>query len=126
MKPTRRRAAVRLNSGVRAQMKIRDKLVRLRRRYLLMLFGGMVVWGALIFGAVAVRGQEPPTWLFVAGVPIFLAIILGLLGINFLVRCPRCRGNLSRVGQIAARPLFGRSVANCPFCGVSLDAEVAP
>ena len=107
-------------------MKIRDKLLRIRRSYLLMLFGGMVVWGALIFGAVAPTGHEPPTWLFVAAIPVFLVILLGLVGINFLVRCPRCRGNLSRVGQLAARPLFGRIVANCPFCGVSLDAQVAP
>jgi hypothetical protein len=108
-------------------MLIRDKLVKTQRRYLLLTFVGMVVWGALLLDAVVVTGGQAPPWLFAAAVPVFGVILLGVIGTNFLVRCPRCRGNLSRVGPLSARPWLGRrSVANCPFCGVSLDSSVAP
>ena len=108
-------------------MLIRDKRVKTQRRYLLLTLAGIVVWGALLLGAVAFTGGQAPTWLFVAAVPVVGVILLGVVGANFLVRCPKCRGNLSRVGPLSARPWLGRrSVANCPFCGVSLDSRVAP
>ena len=108
-------------------MLIRDKLIGTQRRYLLLTLAGVVAWSAVLLGAVAATGGHAPPWLFGAAVPIFGVILLGILGTNFLVRCPRCRGNLSRVGPLAVRPWFGRRrVANCPYCGVSLDAPVAP
>ena len=106
-------------------MRIRDKLVRSRRRYLALVFGGMGIWAALILAIVSIAEQGPSDWLFIAAIPIFGMIVLGFIGINFLVRCPRCKGNLGRAGQLASPPLFGRSVKNCPFCSVSLDESVA-
>ena len=108
-------------------MQIRNKLVRTQRRYLLLTLGGLIVWCVLLLGAMAVTGGDAPMWLFGAALPVFGIIMFGVVGANFLVRCPKCRGNLSRVGPLSVRPWFGRRrVENCPFCGVSLDAPVAP
>ena len=108
-------------------MQIRERLVRTQRRYLLLTVSGMLVWGALILGAFKVTQNEPPTWFFVVAVPVFALIALGVVGFNFFVRCPSCRGNLGRIGPLSARPLFGRrSVANCPYCGINLDTRIAP
>ena len=108
-------------------MQIREKLVKTQRRYLLLTFVAILVWGGLLLIAMAVTEQEPPTWIFIAAIPVFAVILLGVVGTNFLIRCPSCHGNLSRIGSLADRPLFGRrKVTNCPFCGVDLDTSVAP
>ena len=108
-------------------MRVREKLLRTHNRYLLVTFAGIFTWGALVLGVWATTRGHAPTWLFQVAIPVFCVILFGILGSNFLVRCPKCRGNLSRIGPLSSRPWFGRRpVTHCPFCGLSLDATVAP
>ena len=108
-------------------MQIREKLVSTQRRYLLLTAAGMAVWASLVLAVAGTNNAHPPTWFFAAAVPVFAVVLFGMFGMNFLIRCPKCRGNMSRVGPLAARPLFRRRrVENCPFCGVNLDTRVAP
>lgn len=108
-------------------MNVREKLLRIQRRYLLLIAAAFLVWGALLLGVMSGMPQEAPTWLFVAATPVFAALLFGMIGINFLVRCPECRGNLGRIGSLSTRPFLSRRrVSNCPFCGLSLDTPTAP
>ena len=108
-------------------MKIREKLVTTQRRYLLLVAVAFIVWGGLVVGMALSKLEVPPTWFFVAAVPVFVALLFGIVGMNFLVRCPKCRGNLSRIGPLSTRPMLGRrKVSNCPFCGINLDTSLAP
>ena len=75
-------------------MTIREELVRARRRCLALMLGGTVAWGALVLSIAMLSSNGSPPWIFQAAVPLFAAVLLGVLGINFLVRRPKCNGNL--------------------------------
>ena len=94
----------------------------LRRRvtwaYLIGIAGGLALWvahwsrdevlaeAATIFGVVAVVG--------------------GVLFLNFALRCPKCKGNLAVTAVSAVYSVWGkRRVKFCQYCGVSIDERVS-
>ena len=97
-------------------MNIREALQRKTRR--IMCFG-FVAWLAMVVLLVmAPHGLRPFT------IVSFLFFFASALAQSFLIRCPRCNGN---VGLLVARTvmpgLLKTCVANCPFCGVNFDAH---
>ena len=64
--------------------------------------------------------DQPPTWFFFAFVPFIGAWLYMFLGI----RCPRCKGNLTR--SPAIYPTFSKKhrFNYCPYCGVAIDENV--
>ena len=100
----------------------REQLARKKTRYFFAFTGGA------LFGVLSAQA----TYFFVPGWPIHLALLFavvaagGWLGYTFLVRCPRCNGNIGgKYNHFGTRSfLLYRPVAHCPFCGVSLDERV--
>jgi hypothetical protein len=46
----------------------------------------------------------------------------GIVGLNFLIKCPRCSANLGRTIAMSLALGWGGSPINfCPHCGVRLD-----
>ncbi len=104
-------------------MTIRELLAERKNRYFLAMVGAAVL---AILSAQA-------TYFFLPGWPIAIALLLaslataGWFAYRFLVRCPRCKGNIgAKYAYFGKRGfLLFRPVAHCPFCGVSLDESVA-
>lgn len=79
---------------------------------------GLVSWLAL---AVCVLTAAAPVF-HLLSIMVFLAAALAQ---TFMVRCPRCNGNVGLlIAQTLAPGRLRTHVANCPFCGVSHDAGV--
>jgi len=94
---------------------------RVRRLALLAVAGWLVIPASVLVASWTASGSgrgELPPWAFL-GIVAFAAAILGL---NFGVRCLKCR---TRFGQLALEIAFhwGRRarVNFCPFCGTGLD-----
>ena len=103
-------------------MTIRELLARRKNRYFLVMMSGAFL---AILSAQA-------TIFFIPGWPIAFAYLLTAaaaasgFAYRFLVRCPRCQGNIGAKYSYFGRRgfLLFRPVAHCPFCGISLDETV--
>ena len=99
-------------------MKIRELLQQKKRRFTYAAVGAAVV-GVLALQASFLLDAQ---WVLALGLVALVIAGVAALGTRWLVRCPRCHGNIgSGHNNFSARRLIGKPVANCPFCGVSLD-----
>jgi hypothetical protein len=93
----------------------------IRRRvllgYALVLFGVVLFIGAEF---LLDEGVAYPLGFPLAFIPFIVAVIY----LNFGLRCPRCKGNLSMTP--AAYPSFSSKhrFNYCPYCGISVDEEL--
>jgi hypothetical protein len=84
---------------------------------------GLVIVGFALFAAShlfgAPDGENSPLF-FVAFIPFFAAVVY----VNFAIKCPRCKGNLSVTP--AAYPSFSSKhrFNFCPYCGVNVDEKI--
>jgi hypothetical protein len=93
-------------------MKIRKLLQQKIRKFLLIALCG----GLCLLASTAIQSSAIKQLVKSVG---FLGLIVAGIGSNFLLKCPRCNGNLARTA------MTGQSKANfCPHCGVSLDEEI--
>ena len=101
-------------------MTIRDHL-RSRKRAFLM----CAVVGFALFLGFGILGRPLLLPNGIALVILFGCIILylvGMFGMAYVVRCPRCQGNIgSSYLPLRKWPLSMKPINFCPFCGVSLD-----
>ena len=84
---------------------------------------GLAFVGFALAVALAIffeRETKDSPLFFIAIIPFLAAVVF----INFGVRCPRCKGNLSMTP--AAYPTFSKKhrFNFCPYCGVSVDENV--
>lgn len=95
----------------------------------------MWTWGAVALGswllvaltAAISKGAGNTSLAPILPLVGFVGFAGAILGINFFVKCPKCRARLART--IGMQVAFGgwRSgpkVCFCPFCGVNLDQPV--
>jgi hypothetical protein len=56
----------------------------------------------------------------------FVAFVLGLLAVQFRVRCPRCHGALGRISvSFTGMPFwFPKRLKFCADCGLDLDSPL--
>jgi peptidoglycan/LPS O-acetylase OafA/YrhL len=81
---------------------------------------GFLAW-LLIPGWLAVaRDHEQPYIPFVA-MAIFASAALGL---QFFVRCPKCKTRLGQIGVQVGVGILKPKVNFCPYCGVNLDESL--
>lgn len=54
--------------------------------------------------------------------PGIVLSVAGIIGMNSLVRCPRCKGNIGAANlPLRNWPLGARRIDFCPYCGTGLD-----
>jgi hypothetical protein len=81
---------------------------------------GVFIAGTLIRPAA---GQGPALAVAFSG---FAVVFVGMMAAQFFVfRCLRCRGNLSAMVLMRGGLSMDRRVCFCPYCGGSLDEELA-
>ena len=84
---------------------------------------GVLGWLTLPLSQFA--GHEEPGNKVGAALPALgMLVFLGaILALNWLIKCPRCRANLSRTIAMTVGLSWGSGpkVNFCPYCGVSLD-----
>jgi len=101
---------------------IRDTLRRKKRWALLAL---AVVWvgGAFFTFSDSDQTSISPYFMAIFG----LAFFVGIISLGFLIRCPRCRGNIGALNAGISKTIPFYTVINyCPYCGVSLDSSAGP
>ena len=101
-------------------MTIRQTL--LKRQWLFV--ASMAVAIAIHLGVMAMfLATEDSRWFYAELFAVPPALI-GIFGILFFVRCPKCNGNLGgNQGRLSARKiLWLRPRMYCAYCGVSLDS----
>ena|SRR5688572_16454717 len=108
-------------------MKIRDRLIRRQRRFIAIMAIAIGCWAAVVLVARLTSPGTPPDWMFLVLVGLLGPILFAIAGLKYLVRCPKCNGNLGgRFGSLSGRKfLWVRPVVSCPYCGVGLD-QAAP
>ncbi len=100
-------------------MTVRDHLKRQKRISLLVFYGGSVFGGLLLLLAT-----QAFHWLLVPAIIVFVLASLGCAYAVHGVRCPLCHARVAHV-LLAPYPFMSpHAVRFCPFCGVSMDAEV--
>ena len=56
-----------------------------------------------------------------------ILFLVAIIFLGFLIRCPRCRGNIGALNAGVSKSIPFYTVINyCPYCGVSLDSSVGP
>ena len=103
-------------------MKIREILQQKKRRFT------YTAVAAAIIGVLALQASSllNVRWILAAGLIAFVVAGIAMFGFKYGVRCPRCSGNIGLGhNNFSARPLIAKPLANCPFCGVSLDEPAA-
>jgi hypothetical protein len=77
--------------------------------------------GMVFFIAEGFLGFRQPPWLLFVGIGFFM---LAVVGINLLIRCPRCRGNLGPLAAATGNPFaMSPKVRYCPYCAAEFDAS---
>jgi hypothetical protein len=94
----------------------------LQRRAKLLALGIVGAWAVMAGQSFLVAQPSGPVAVafLIAGALVFFGAILAVV---FMLRCPRCNGNL---GSLVAhfgplRKMSSRQANFCPFCGVKLD-----
>jgi O-antigen ligase len=77
--------------------------------------------GLLFFAATPLFGvQNGPPWLAFVGMGLAM---IAVVGINLLIRCPRCKGNLGVIAGVSGHPFaISGKVRYCPYCAADFDA----
>lgn len=103
-------------------MTFRDYLAK-RKARLLWLMIGVVFLAVLCMAAATAMDSK---LLMGLGVLWWLAYVPAVMGYCYLVRCPRCKGNIGRHTSHFGlkKTLFFDVINYCPFCGVQLDQPV--
>jgi hypothetical protein len=78
---------------------------------------GFLAW-LLIPAWLGVAGDHQPPYVPFVAMAIFAAAALGL---QFFVRCPRCKTRLGQIGIQVGVGILKPTVNFCPYCGVNLD-----
>lgn len=66
--------------------------------------------------------RDTPPWLALIGMGIAM---IAVVGINLLIRCPRCRGNLGVLAGVSGHPFaISSKVRYCPYCAADFDAPI--
>lgn len=101
-------------------MTIRDHLCARRRAFLLCTIAGFLLFTSL---HVLVMAFPVPNGIGLAMLLLGMVLTVGgILGMNRVVRCPRCDGNVGAANLPLRRwPLGLRPIDFCPFCGTGLD-----
>ena len=93
---------------------IRDYIKR-RVRWLMAI--GLAAWLSIPLWMAATHDPAQPYVPFVA-ITVFGSAVLGM---QFFVRCPRCKARLGQIGMQIGISFLKPTVNFCPYCGVSLD-----
>lgn len=99
---------------------IRDYI---KRRVRVLFALGVLGWLTFPLSGL-LRHDEPGNKAGVALPALGMLLFLGaILALNWLVKCPRCRANLSRTIAMTVGLSWGSGpkVNFCPYCGLSLD-----
>ncbi len=109
-----------LSVGALAAMRIRDYLNRRIIPAFVVMLASFISFGAAGFVISAFPGLP-----FLPIVP-FIGLGACILYLHYGVRCPKCRNRLAGLVYLPRGGYFRLSHALrfCPFCGVSLDAEI--
>ena len=101
-------------------MTLRDALTRKKRKAALIAYAGM---GVFALGMAFSAGQPP--WL-VVGIAGFVTSASAILYLMFFLKCPACGGRIGYAISYPGGPFsVSRKIRYCPFCGASLDSDVA-
>jgi hypothetical protein len=97
----------------------------LRKRFWSIFSMLITLCGLIVLSSVALLKLR---WFGVAVAVLFLPpLILGFAFSLFLLRCPRCKANLSSlIGYFGPLAFMAKPVNYCPFCGVSVDEPLEP
>ncbi len=103
-----------------AAMKARDFINRRITPIMILMLACVVAFAAIVFVAA-----DTPSLAFLPLVP-FVALGACIVYLHYGVRCSSCRGQLFPLAYLPRGGYFRISAAVrfCPFCGLSLDAEV--
>jgi hypothetical protein len=99
---------------------IRENIKRRINRALVVMFGGWLI--GLVFVLLFVPKGASPV-LLIVGVAGFIIYFAATLYRHMGIGCPKCGGNLGKLGNFS--PKSKRPVMYCPFCGVSIDQDLA-
>lgn len=100
-------------------MSIREHVSKSLRKAVLLLVLGLLGCLAIGFGGEQYFGPQ-----FSMPLGMLLLFGSGIIGFSS-IKCPRCANRLFAVaGYVKRKLLFLARVDFCPFCGVSMDAEV--
>jgi len=93
---------------------IRDYIKRRVRWFMAI---GFVAWLSIPLWMSVTHEPAQPYVPFVA-----MAVFAGaVIGMQFFVRCPRCKVRLGQIGMQIGISFLKPTVNFCPYCGVSLD-----
>lgn len=113
---TRRKTARPLVNSLEL-MKIRELIQTRTRRFIALAVGS---W--LVFASSSLFGEGNQT--FILELVGFLGFASAVIGIVFLVKCPRCGAKLGQLGVAQPFSMSGKQRTNfCPHCGVSFDEQ---
>jgi hypothetical protein len=93
---------------------IRD-FVKRRVRWFMAI--GFLAWVSIPAWMSITRDRGQPYVPFAA----MAVFALAALGMQFFVRCPRCKVRLGQIGVQVGISFLKPTVNFCPYCGVSLD-----
>jgi len=89
----------------------------IKRRVRWFLAIAALAWISIPVWLSVTRERQQPYVPF-AAMAVFASAALGM---QFLVRCPRCKVRLGQIGVQVAFSFLKPTVNFCPYCGVSLD-----
>jgi hypothetical protein len=102
---------------------VRESLTGQMRRWWILAGLGFATMMAGPITAGALGAPKTAALLAFGGVLVFA---VALLGLQFRVRCPRCRGALGRIattfGDVLLR--FPKRLMFCPYCALDLDSPI--
>lgn len=99
---------------IAAQRSMREVINRRKRFWI-----SMALVGVIFFIGEGLLGAHQPPWLLFVGMGFF---ILAVVGVNLLIRCPKCRGNLGPLAAASGNPLaMSPKIRYCPYCAVEFD-----
>lgn len=82
-----------------------------------------VAWLSMPLSIVVNQGRGPLLVVVAAAVPTFVGVVLYLA---WLLRCPRCKGNLGQTIAMHVGFSWNRRRINfCPYCAANLDEPVS-
>jgi FtsH-binding integral membrane protein len=90
---------------------------RIKRRVRWFLAIGLLAWLSIPLWLSVTRAREQPYVPF-AAMAVFASAALGM---QFFVRCPKCKVRLGQIGVQVGIGFLKPTVNFCPYCGVSLD-----
>ena len=96
-------------------MTIREYVTKRARIFMALAFASWL----FIAVSMALFKQNNPILTFI-GFAGFGAAVLGMV---FLVRCPKCHGMLGWLGAGGSLAFGTRRFNHCPYCGVSFDDQ---